>query len=217
MIGTIGANASDLSNPENRLTIKEIIQVRNSEQDRSRNGVSFATLFHAACALVLARKFKQQQIVFGRLVTGRAMLPGHLQSVVGPTMAEMPIRVVVDAHDTVSTIAARLQAQFIEGAVYETVGMVQIIKNCTDWAGHGLEDFGWRIAFQQQKDAEFTFLGRPSSVFFYEGAVPSRVRPEIYATPIRGDKLELEFEGNRKFVSEEDVKEVFAGLRDALS
>ncbi|TLD11150.1 hypothetical protein PgNI_05487 [Pyricularia grisea] len=210
-------DVSDLCSPKNRLTIKETIQVRSSEQDKSRDGASLATLFHAACALVLARKLKQREVVFGRLVTGRSMLPSHLQSIVGPTMAEVPIRVVVEADDTVSTIAARLQSQFIDGAASEAVGMVQIIKNCTDWDGSGVEDFGWRTAFQQQEDGDFTFLGRPSSVGFYEGAVPSRVRPEIYATPIGGDWLELEFEGNRMFVSEEEVKGVLVGLRDALS
>lgn len=132
-------------------------------------------------------------------------------------MAEVPIRAVVEADDTVAAVAARLQAQFIEGAAHEAVGMVRIIEGCSGWAAEGVRDFGWRTAFQQPEDGRSSFLGRPSGVGFYEGAVPSRVRSEIYATPVHGDRLELEFEGNKRFVSEEDVREVFAGLRDALS
>ncbi|KAI6543835.1 NRPS [Pyricularia oryzae] len=210
-------SSSNLCSPANRLTVKETIAVRSSAQDRSRDGASLATLFHAACALVLARRHKLRQVVFGRLVTGRSMLPGRLQEVVGPTMAEVPIRAVVEADDTVAAVAARLQAQFIEGAAHEAVGMVRIIEGCTGWAAEGVPDFGWRTAFQQPEDGGSSFLGRPSGVGFYEGAVPSRVRSEIYATPVHGDRLELEFEGNKRFVSEEDVREVFAGLRDALS
>lgn len=217
LLSAAAGSSSNLCSPANRLTVKETIAVRSSAQDRSRDGASLATLFHAACALVLARRHKLREVVFGRLVTGRSMLPGRLQEVVGPTMAEVPIRAVVEADDTVAAVAARLQAQFIEGAAHEAVGMVRIIEGCTGWAAEGVRDFGWRTAFQQPEDGRSSFLGRPSGVGFYEGAVPSRVRSEIYATPVHGDRLELEFEGNKRFVSEEDVREVFAGLRDALS
>lgn len=79
-----------------------------------------------------------------------------------------------------------------------------------------MTDFGWRTAFQQQEDGNFKFLGQPSSIAFYEGAIPSRIRPEIYATPTKNGKLELEFEGNKKLISEDVVRDVLAGLRDAL-
>ncbi|KAK8085892.1 hypothetical protein PG997_007163 [Apiospora hydei] len=210
-----GPDAAAFCNPENRLTLKETIEMP-SKLSQNQDGVSVATLFHAACALVLSRQFKQQEIVLGRLVTGRSMLPGHLQNVVGPTMTEVPIRIAVKAGDTVSTLAHRLQSQFIQDSAHEAVGMVQMIKNCTDWP-EAVNDFGWRTAFQQQEDGDFTFLGRPSTISFYEGAVPPRVRPEIYATPTKAGKLELEFEGNKKLISEDVVRGVLAGIRDALN
>lgn len=203
-----------LCNPENRLTLKMTIAIP-LKLSQAQDGVSVATLFHAACALVLSRQFQQPEIVLGRLVTGRAMLPGHLQSVVGPTMTEVPIRVPVEAEDTVATLANRLQNQFLQDAAHESVGMVQIIRNCTEWPDE-ISDFGWRTAFQQQEEGESTFLGRPSTLSFYEGAVPPRTRPEIYATPTKDGGLELEFEGNKKVIAEDVVREVLAGLRDAL-
>ncbi|KAK7991221.1 Nonribosomal peptide synthetase 13 [Apiospora saccharicola] len=192
-----------LCNPANRLTMKETIPIPSQLISQAQDGVSVATLFHAACALVLSRHYEQPKIVLGRLVTGRAMLPGHLQNVVGPTMTEVPIRITISPEeDTVSTLASRLQAQFLQDAAHEAVGMVQMIRNCTDWLEE-VNDFGWRTSFQQQQEEG-------------EGAVPPRARPEIYATPTKDGKLELEFEGNRELIEEEVVREVLAGLREVL-
>ncbi|KAK7976909.1 hypothetical protein PG989_015372 [Apiospora arundinis] len=163
--GVSDVDDADLCHPDNRLTLKERIPMPSRQ---IQDGVSVASLFHAACALVLARQSRQREVVFGRLVTGRSMLPGYLQNVVGPTMTEVPIRVAIDENDTVTTIAYRLQPQFIQDSAHEAVGMVQIAKSCTDWPEE-VKDFGWRTAFQQQDDNDFTFLGHPSSIEFYEG------------------------------------------------
>ena len=177
-------------------------------------GISAATVFHAACAVVLARQFKHKEVVFGRLVTGRSMLPSSLQNVVGPTMTEVPIRINIDADDAISGVATQLQKQFIEDSTHEAAGMVEIIRNCTDWPE--VDDFGWRTAFQQEEDAEFKFLGSPSKISFYESDLLPRNRPEIYATP-RDGKLDLEFEGNGKLISEDTVRDFFARLQTVLS
>ncbi|KAK8115446.1 hypothetical protein PG984_011948 [Apiospora sp. TS-2023a] len=142
-----------LCNPANRLTMKETIPMPSKLISQAQDGVSVATLFHAACALVLSRHFQQPEIMLGRLVTGRAMLPGHLQNVVGPTMTEVPIRITISPEvDTVSTLANRLQSQFLQDAAHEAVGMVQMIRNCTDWTSGEVNDFGWRTSFQQQEE-----------------------------------------------------------------
>jgi hypothetical protein len=129
-------------------------------------------------------------------------------------MTEVPIRITIDPEDTIATVALRLQRQFIEDSLQEAAGMVEIIATCTDWPEEA-KDFGWRTAFQQEEDADFKFLGIPSSISYYEGDLPARMRPEIYATPREG-QLELEFEGNRKLTSEEAVEEFLAGLEMVL-
>lgn len=180
-------------------------------------GISTATVFHAACAIVLSRQFQQREVVFGRLVTGRAMLPSSLHAVVGPTMTEVPIRIAISPNDTLEIVAERLQRQIIEDAAYETVGMYEIIENGTNWSGSDtVRDFGWRTAFQQADGADFHLLGAPSAISFYEPEMLPRPRPEIYATPSAG-KLLLEFEGNRKLISEEVVTSVLDGLEELLS
>lgn len=194
-----------------RLTVKATIPMPNSHL---AEGLLPASLFHAACAMVLSRQYQQDHVVFGRLVTGRSMLPGSLQNTVGPTMTEVPICVEVDPHATLSGIALQLQRQFIEDSRYETAGMEEIIRNCTDWP-EDTKDFGWRTSFQQADDRSFAFLGAESRISFYEPDLLPRNRPEIYATP-RDGELDLEFEGNRQLVSEEDVQKFIQGLEAVL-
>jgi amino acid adenylation domain-containing protein len=201
-----------LYNTKDRLTMKETIHMPNTQRPE---GVSAATVFHAACAVVLSRQFQQREVVLGRLVTGRSMLPSSLQNVVGPCMTEVPIRLKIDANDTLSSVALQLQNQFIEDSTHEASGMVEIIKNCTDWPNQAT-DFGWRTAFQQEEDAGFTFLGSPSSISLYESNLLPRTRPEVYATPREG-KLDLQFEGNRRLIGEDTVREFLARLQTVLS
>ncbi|KAH8821998.1 hypothetical protein F5884DRAFT_828155 [Xylogone sp. PMI_703] len=194
-----------------RLTMKETIEMPNMH---FLDGTSPATIFHAACAIALSRQFRQTEVVFGRLVTGRSMLPSSLQNVVGPTMTEVPIRVRVETDNTISSIALKLQSQFIEDSMHEATGMVEIIRNCTEWPEEA-RDFGWRTSFQQEEADSFTFLGSHSKISFYERDLLPRSRPEVYATPREG-KLDLEFEGNRRLISEDTAREFLARLRGLL-
>ena len=177
-------------------------------------GISGATFFHAACAMALSQQSGQADVVCGRLVTGRSMLPGNLQNVVGPAMTEVPIIASISPSDTIVTIAQRLQVQFIEDSAHESAGMEQIIRNCTDWPEE-MVDFGWRTAFQQEDEMEFKFLDSASTISVHEHDLLPRGRPEIYATP-RNGRLHLEFEGNRQLISEHTVRDVFSRIERAL-
>lgn len=176
--------------------------------------ISPATIFHAACAVVLSRRFGQREVVFGRLVTGRAMLPSELQSTVGPLLTEVPVRCTVQETDTLLQIAQQMQARFIEDSKHEATGMVDIIRRASDWQSSSV-DFGWRTAFQQEQDDSFMFLEAPSKVSFYDREVLPRTRPEIYATP-SGGKLELQFEGNLQLISRATAEAVLCSLREIL-
>ncbi|KAJ5210468.1 AMP-dependent synthetase/ligase [Penicillium cf. griseofulvum] len=207
-----GSNSDCVYTTMDRLTVKATIPM---PEGRLSEGMSPATLFHAACAMVLSHQYQKAHVVFGRLVTGRSMLPSSLQNVVGPSMTEIPISVHIDENATLSTVALKLQRQLIEDSRYETAGMEEIIRNCTDWPDD-TKDFGWRTSFQQEDERNFTFLGAESRISFYEPDLLPRNRPEIYATP-RDGKLDLEFEGNRQLISEVDVQRFIHGLETVLS
>lgn len=199
--------------PEDRLSASETITMPTNIA--MSEGISVATVFHAACALAFSRQVSQKEVIFGRLVTGRSMLPSSLQSVVGPTMTELPIRVNIKSTDTLDDVSRQLHDQFIQDSTHEAAGMVEIIRNCTTWPG-AATNFGWRTAFQQADDGDsFNFLGSPSNISFYQTSLPARDRPEIYATP-RNGKLELEFEGNKRITSERAMLDFMALLRSIL-
>lgn len=203
---------ADLScSTTDRLTLKRTIPMPDINR---LEGISPATMFHAACAMSLSRQYDQGEVLFGRLVTGRSMLPSNLQNVVGPCMTEVPIRIIIKPEDTIATVALQLQKQFIEDSLHEAAGMAEIIANCTDWPDEA-KDFGWRTAFQQEEDRDFKFLGVSSRISYYEGDLPARTRPEIYATP-RDGQLELEYEGNRQLVSEQTVAKFLEDLEVVL-
>ncbi|GIZ45626.1 hypothetical protein CKM354_000878400 [Cercospora kikuchii] len=179
-------------------------------------GIPLATIFHAACAIVLEQQCESQDVVFGRLVTGRALLPAELQETVGPCLVEQPIRYRAQSGDDLWSVAQVLQRQFIEDASHEAAGMIDIIRQATSWPAECC-DFGWRTAFQQRDDGLLPFLGQAGvRITAFERPHPPRCRPEIYATP-GSDKLELSFEGNRVAHNEEEVRSVVEQVAKLLA
>ena len=186
-------------------------------QPKDNKGIPLATLFHAACAIVLSKHLQCRDIIFGRLVTGRAMLPAELQEVVGPCLIEQPIRYEAQASDDLWAVAKSLQEQFIEDSRHEAAGMMDIIRGATTWNPDEVHDFGWRTAFQQEGNAELHFLGQnKAEISVFERPHLPRRRCEIYATPNK-DRLELSFEGDRALQSEEVSREVIDQLANVLS
>jgi amino acid adenylation domain-containing protein len=187
---------------------------------RGLRGLPAATIFHTACAIVLSREFDQDDVVFGRLVTGRSMLRSSLQGVVGPTLVEVPIRYLrptkgSSEHD-IWTVAREFHTQFIDDASYEGAGMREIISQATSWPAHEVDNFGWRTAFQQEETEHFSFLGQEKAkVTVFERDHLPRQRPEIYATPSNG-RLELRFEGSKKITSEAVAQRVLRRLIETL-
>ncbi|KAG6997698.1 aurofusarin cluster transcription factor aurR2 [Physcia stellaris] len=198
---------------EDRLVMEESIPM-----PVNTDAYSPATIFHAACCIVLSRHFQQEELIIGRLVTGRSMLPSALQNTMGPCLSEIPIRISVKPTDTLLAVAKQLHHQFLEDSSHEGLGMDEIIRQCTNWSTSAhVRDFGWRTAFQQSEESDgFEFLGRPSRVTAYERKMLPRTRPEVYGTP-KGGTLVLSFEGNRRLTSEETARAIVLGLRDILA
>lgn len=195
-----------------RLSLRHTIPLP-SFSDGNEDGISPATQFHASFALAFTRYFGKRNLLFGRLLTGRSALPATLQNVVGPTMTELPVCVFVSGDDTLSSVAKRLQEQFIEDSKYEAVGMREVIEGLggTDWVHDG-KDWGWRTAYQQEDETGTTGnsneeeggggngLFEKGGIGFYEREMPARERPEVYATPDRKrGVLVLEFEGSKEW------------------
>ncbi|KAL8659878.1 MAG: hypothetical protein Q9202_006904 [Teloschistes flavicans] len=214
-------STSDLTPPareydcSDRLVMEEKLPMPEASRTR---GYSLATVFHAACCIMLSRHYHVKELVIGRLVTGRSMLPDNLQNTIGPCLSEIPIRIFIKPSDTLWEVTERLNQQLIEDSMHEGLGMDDIIQQCTDWSvpGNTRRDFGWRTAFQQGDIGDgFEFLGEPSQARIFDRKLLPRTRPEIYATPA-GDALVLSFEGNRLLIEEVTASGILGELRDVL-
>ncbi|GAB1316362.1 hypothetical protein MFIFM68171_06572 [Madurella fahalii] len=96
-------------------------------------GMSQATLVKAAWALVLAKMSGQRDIVFGNLVFGRNLPVSGIDDITGPCINIIPVRVKVDAMDSIHNLLALVQEQQMAAMPHESLGFRRLIKNCTDW------------------------------------------------------------------------------------
>lgn len=172
--------------------VSKIIRVR---MPRPTDAISPATFFYAACAIALSRYTSQMEVVFGRIVTGRTMLPSHLQAVAGPCLTEVPVRIHVRKDDTILDVGTRLQQQFIQNSSFESLGKIELIRNSTDWPEE-ISDFGWLTSFQQGKSPPLTISGQEYDHGYYARDTFPPDQPELYAFPMDGE-LKLLFIGRR--------------------
>ncbi|RHZ43264.1 uncharacterized protein CDV56_100484 [Aspergillus thermomutatus] len=78
------------------------------------DGITIATLYKAAWALVLARHTHTADLVFGQVVNGRSLPLDGIEEILGACFHVV-------------------QADHIQALPYETVDMDELIARCTDW------------------------------------------------------------------------------------
>ncbi|KAF3037841.1 nrps [Didymella heteroderae] len=95
--------------------------------------ITIGSLPTAAWSLVLANRLKKRDVVFGEVVTGRNLGAPSADRIFGPTWQYIPFRVPFKAGWTHLDLLRFVQAQHIESAGYEGMGLAEIVENCTDW------------------------------------------------------------------------------------
>ncbi|KAI1328011.1 non-ribosomal peptide synthetase [Xylariaceae sp. FL0255] len=123
----------------------EIISVPS--QKRGDNNITQATIFTAACALLLSEETRSGDVLFGRVVSGRQGLPLDLDNIVGPCANEVPVRVRIDGHGGQRELLGEVQSQYLHSLPFETLGFDEIKENCTNWPA-STTDYHCCIAYQ---------------------------------------------------------------------
>lgn len=95
--------------------------------------ITIGSLPTAAWSLVLASRLNKRDVVFGEVVTGRNLGAPSADRIFGPTWQYIPFRVPFKASWTHLDLLKFVQAQHIESAAYEGMGLAEIVKNCTNW------------------------------------------------------------------------------------
>ena len=109
--------------------LKRTIQISSL----SSENITPATIIKAAWALVLAEVSAQSDIVFGNVISGRNALVKGVESIVGPCVNLVPVRIQFQRHWTVLDLLRHIQDQQVADMPYESLGFREIIKHCTSW------------------------------------------------------------------------------------
>lgn len=95
--------------------------------------ITIGSLPTAAWSLVLANRLAVKDVVFGEVVTGRNLGAPSADRIFGPTWQYIPFRVPFKAAWTHLDLLNFVQAQHIESAGFEGMGLAEIVENCTEW------------------------------------------------------------------------------------
>ncbi|KAF1838181.1 acetyl-CoA synthetase-like protein [Decorospora gaudefroyi] len=95
--------------------------------------ITSATLVKAAWASTLARIASKADIVFGHVISGRNSGVANVESIVGPCLNMVPVRIVYRPEWTVLDLLNYVQDQQIANMPYESLGFREITRHCTDW------------------------------------------------------------------------------------
>lgn len=91
-----------------------------------RTDITPSTAIRAALSILIAAYSHDSEALFGATVTGRqAPVPG-IESMTGPTIATMPVRVTLDQQQTIHGFLQQVQAQAIDATAFEQTGLQRI-------------------------------------------------------------------------------------------
>ncbi|KAL3471466.1 hypothetical protein BJX99DRAFT_263218 [Aspergillus californicus] len=112
-------------------------------------GITLASVFRAAWALVLSQYVHQNDVVFGEVTSGRNLPLEGLKNLVGCMIATSPSRITIPLDGTVFEFLRYAQEQHFRRKPYETLGLEDIIHQCTSWSTD--TQFGTILLFNDPK------------------------------------------------------------------
>ena len=98
------------------------------------SSVTPATVCRAGWAILQSRYTDVDEAVFGAVLSGRQAPVDGIERVMGPTIATVPLRVVLDPETAVSQLLYQVQEQAVEMIPYEQTGLQHIKKASEDSA-----------------------------------------------------------------------------------
>ncbi|EMT74042.1 HC-toxin synthetase [Fusarium odoratissimum] len=122
--------------------------------------ITTSTVIKAAWASALARVTGKTDVVFGNIISGRngSNVPG-IESVVGPCLNVVPVRVRHQPSWTVLDLLRYIQSQQVDNMPYETLGFREIINKCTEWDDDGANGFPTVVQHQSMPRTESFAMG----------------------------------------------------------
>lgn len=126
-----------LASPEETATrgtggLERIVKIPpKSNKPSTEVDIAFSTMIHAAWALVISKLTGSNDVVFGAMLPGRHHERGdglELDNVIGPTLALVPVRIIVKPGQKVRQLLDTVQSQAMEMSKFEQVGIQNLAK-----------------------------------------------------------------------------------------
>ena len=176
-----------------------------------------ATIFTSLCARAIARLTHSSDVVFGYLTTGRPCLLPELQSMAGPCLNIVPVRVPLTEDGQFADVLSVVQKQRLRGYEIDSDQLSDIIENCTDWPTDTQFDFG--VHFLNIEDQLTTEISGEAIQMVPYSTVPAITFPTIIlaAKPIEHGQWEVEARGGSDFYSKTDLLRVLEELSHQIA
>lgn len=113
--------------------ITRVSSVRTMNEIVAPSNFTIATLIKAAWALVLWKMSSSSDVTMLQLTSGRRRGHDGMDSVIGPCISLMPVRVFFQKDWTGVDLCQFIQRQDVESMAYENLDLRRIIRHCTDW------------------------------------------------------------------------------------
>ncbi|KAH7174540.1 uncharacterized protein B0J16DRAFT_274765 [Fusarium flagelliforme] len=97
------------------------------------SSVTPSTLVKTAWALVLSQALGTDDVVFGEVVANRSLPLAGIDSVRGPCVNQVPVRVRLNSSTTVASLVHQTQDLHISSMPHHHLGTRSIIHKCTSW------------------------------------------------------------------------------------
>lgn len=181
--------------------------------------ITASTVIKAAWSTVLANVTGKTDVVFGNIISGRngSNIPG-IQSIVGPCLNVVPVRVRRQASWTILDLLQYIQDQQVDNMPYETLGFKEIINKCTDWDDDGVNGFSTVVQHQSMPRTESFAMGGNMYQVGVMGSQEDCADVSVVTTPLDTNSTEicLVYNGNGA-ISKELTDEMFESLCDRVS
>ncbi|TVY85159.1 Nonribosomal peptide synthetase [Lachnellula suecica] len=110
-------------------SLKRIIQISSL----AHKAITPATVIKASWSFVLAQISASPDVVFGNVISGRNAAVAGVESMIGPCVNMVPVRVPFRSSWSVLDLFRHLRDQQTANMPFESLGFREIIKHCTEW------------------------------------------------------------------------------------
>ncbi|KAL1853699.1 NRPS protein [Paecilomyces lecythidis] len=173
---------------------------------------TLATLIRGAWALVAAQYTGSDDVVFGETLTGRDITLPDVESIIGPLIATIPIRIHIRRENSIEAFMHNVQQVMSARAPYQHMGM-QYIRKVSQDAQYACEA-GTGLVIQPEPEYVGNELGFEKGDVVRE-ALHFNPYPLMLACGIRKDGFRICASFDSKLVEITQMKRILAQLRTA--